>query len=221
MTDGAGFWNRIAARYARTPIKDEAAYEHKLGLTREFLDPCYQVLELGCGTGGTAVRHAPLVRRITAVDISSKMIAIGRERAVDAGVTNVDFQVSALESFDAPAETYDVVLALSLLHLVADRDAAIARVRDLLKPGGVFISNTACLAGVHGWLRFLGPPGRMLSILPLVRIFSERDLRASLEAAGFDIELCWKPDGKSRYVVFLVARRLGEASLGGDAATPA
>lgn len=218
MTNGAGFWNRIAARYARTPIKDEVAYEHKLGLTREVLDPSHQVLELGCGTGGTAVRHAPLVDRITAVDISSKMVAIARERAVDAGVTNVDFQVSALESFDAPAETYDVVLALSLLHLVSDRDAAISRIRDLLKPGGVFISNTACLAGVHGWLRFLGPLGRMLGLLPLVRVFSESDLRASLEAAEFDVELCWKPDGKSRYVVFLIARRRAEANAGATAA---
>lgn len=53
MTRSTRFWDRIAARYARKPVADEAAYQKKLAVTREYLRPDMEVLELGCGTGFT------------------------------------------------------------------------------------------------------------------------------------------------------------------------
>ena len=49
MTHSARFWDRIAARYARKPVADEAAYQKKLAVTREYLRPDMEVLEFGCG----------------------------------------------------------------------------------------------------------------------------------------------------------------------------
>ncbi len=207
MTAHHRFWDRIARRYAKSPIKDEAAYEHKLALTRQYLSPSMKLLELGCGTGGTAVRHAPFVSQILATDVSENMIAIARERSARAGVDNVEFERAAVDEISGRDGQFDMVLALSLLHLVADRDAAIARIHALLKPGGLFVSNTACLAADFGWLRYLGPPGRALGLLPLVRLFTEEELIHSIRAKGFSIEEHWKPDGKSHYVNFVIARR--------------
>lgn len=201
----ARFWEKIANRYARMPVADEAAYREKLRLTRERLSPDMRVLEIGCGTGSTAIEHAPHVAHIDAVDFSPRMIAIAREKAAAAGVANVAFREAALEDLDAAAPPYDAVLALSLLHLVDDRDRAIGRIASLLKPGGLFVSNTACLGDGMGWFRLVAPVGRGLGLLPLVRVFGLADLKASLERAGFVAETVWRP-GK-RPVVFVIARK--------------
>ena len=80
MYKEAKFWDKIAKKYAGQPIGDEEAYQKKLEKTREYLTPETEVFELGCGTGSTALLHAPYVKHIHATDISSAMIAIARER---------------------------------------------------------------------------------------------------------------------------------------------
>ena len=55
MQETMKFWDGIAEKYAKRPISDMAAYEYTLGRTRSYLKPEDQVLELGCGTGSTAL----------------------------------------------------------------------------------------------------------------------------------------------------------------------
>ena len=98
MTHSSRFWDRVAARYARKPVADEAAYQKKLAMTREVLRPDMEVLEFGCGTGSTAIANAPYVKEIQAIDISEKMLEIARTKAEAAGVENVRFQCSGLAS---------------------------------------------------------------------------------------------------------------------------
>lgn len=62
MADLNKFWDRMANKYARQPIADEAAYQHKLDVTRQHFTPQSKVLEFGCGTGSTALLHAPHVK---------------------------------------------------------------------------------------------------------------------------------------------------------------
>jgi len=70
MVQTAAFWDKIANKYAARPIADEDAYEVKLKKTQEFFNQEMEVLEFGCGTGGTALTHAPYVKSYTAIDIS-------------------------------------------------------------------------------------------------------------------------------------------------------
>ncbi len=207
MNRSARFWDRMARRYSKTPIKDEASYERKLAQTREHLRAEHQLLELGCGTGGTALRHAPSVDKITAVDYSNEMLDIARERAAAAGVENIEFLCASLESLTAEAGSFDVVLALSLLHLVDDRDDALARIFAWLKPGGVFVSSTACLAEHHGFLRYIKPVAQRIGLFPSLEIFSVEALRGSIETAGFVIEDLWLQGHNRPHVAFCVARR--------------
>ncbi|MEL7028111.1 MAG: class I SAM-dependent methyltransferase, partial [Pseudomonadota bacterium] len=184
MAPASRFWDKIAEKYARQPVADEAAYQKKLEVTREYFNPEMEVVELGCGTGSTAIAHAPYVRRIRAYDISPKMIDIAKGKAQDAAIDNVEFEVAGLEELTLPDGSADAVLALSLLHLVEDRDAAIARVRRVLKPGGVFITNTACIGDTMPYFRLIGPIGRALGIMPLVKVFTQKDLVRSFEDGG-------------------------------------
>ncbi|MEM6403851.1 MAG: SAM-dependent methyltransferase, partial [Cyanobacteria bacterium P01_D01_bin.116] len=58
MSNSAKFWDNIAEKYSKDPIADEAAYQKKLQVTQEYFKPDMEVLEFGCGTGGTAIIHA-------------------------------------------------------------------------------------------------------------------------------------------------------------------
>ncbi len=201
------FWDRIADKYARSPVKDEDAYQTKLRVTREYFTPDTQVLEFGCGTGSTAITHAPHVAHIRAIDFSARMLEIARDRAADKGVDNVTFEQGDIVTLEAPDASYDVILALSVLHLLKDRRAAIAKVHRMLKPGGVFVSSTACLGDSMKIFKYIAPPGRALGLLPILDVMTADELVESLTDAGFAIDHYWQP-GKNK-AVFIVAKKGG------------
>lgn len=205
MASQAAFWDRMAARYARQPIADEAAYQEKLRITRGYLTPDTEVLEIGCGTGGTAILHAPFVRQVRALDISSRMLEIARAKASAAGVGNVVFELADILNLSEPPASQDVVLGLSILHLLADPDAMIARVYAMLRPGGVFITSTACVGDTMKALKLIAPLGRALGLLPQLSVMTSPELTAKFTAAGFTIERQWLP--KRGAALFLVARK--------------
>lgn len=154
-----------------------------------------------CGTGPTAISHAPYVKHIHAIDISANMIDIARTKAAAADISNVVLETNTLDEFGAAPESFDVVLGLSVLHLLADRNAAIAKVFTLLKPGGVFISSTACIADTMAWIKYLAPIGRPLGMM--LKIFSADELRSSLKNAGFEIVHQWQKEDSA--ALFLIA----------------
>lgn len=199
------FWDRIANKYARSPISNEAAYQRKLESTRQHLTPETRLLEIGCGTGTTAVNHAPYVARITAVDISANMLDIARQRAGDGGVENITFRQAAAEDFRADNESQDIVMAMSLLHLLPDRHALIASAWQWLRPGGIFISSTACIG--DGWplVRRVLPLATALRLAPYVAVFGRETLLEDIRRAGFEIENEWQPSRKE--AVYIEARK--------------
>lgn len=206
MTDAAHFWDRIADKYAARPVADEAAYERKLAMTRKHLRPDMDVLEIGCGTGSTAILHAPHVRHVRATDLSPRMVAIAEGKVADAGLSNVTCEVGTLESLSAPEDAADMILTLSLLHLLDDLDAALARIHALLRPGGMFVSSTACIAERMSWFKFIAPIGRKLGLIPPVHIFRAEHLRKAMRKAGFEIIEDWLPD--RGMTLFIVARKI-------------
>jgi ubiquinone/menaquinone biosynthesis C-methylase UbiE len=207
VNHSAKFWDRIAARYSKQPVADEATYQRKLALTREYLRPDMLVLEFGCGTGSTALSHAPYVKHIHAIDLSPKMIAIARDKAASAKVDNLTFSQASLEELAVPAQSLDAVLGLNILHLLDDWDEAIGRVQQMLKPGGVFVSSTMCLGDSLKLkaMKCFVSMGAWLGLLPSLSAFSQQELLDSLTRAGFLIERHWQP-GRDR-AVFIVAKK--------------
>ena len=189
-TNSAEFWDRIAPDYSKQPISDTQTYERKLALTRSLMRRDMRVLEFGCGTGSTALKHAPYVAHIDATDLSAGMIEIGRQKAEQANVQNIRFIQSGIEAFESES-AYDMVLALNLLHLVRDRTAALDKIFGLLKPGGLFVSSTVCLADKMWFLRPVIPVMQWLGKAPYVSFASASDVQSELEAAGFRTEEHW------------------------------
>ncbi len=203
--NSAIFWDRIANRYAKKPVPDEAAYQRKLAISRQFFAADSRLLEFGCGTGTTALNHASQVEHIHAIDISRQMIEIARDKASAAGIYNVSFEQNSIEALAEPSAGYDAVLALSILHLLDHEESAIKKVRRLLKPGGVFISSTVCLGDNLKFFQWVAPLGRRLGLMPTLKIFTQQELIDRVTQNGFDIEQQWAPESSN--VLFLVARR--------------
>ena len=212
MQDAAKFWDKTAPSYAKSPIRDMDAYTYTLNRTRSYLKSSDRVLELGCGTGSTALLLAENVDHITASDLSEKMIQVGRDKASEQGITNVSFVRSDVLGNAIDDGPYDVVMAFNLIHLLEDPRAAIARVSQLLEPGGLFISKTVCTPGAGLPFRFrllltLLPVMQWLGKAPYVNFMDIEELEALIKAHGFEIMEAgnYPAAPPSRY---LVAKRL-------------
>lgn len=207
MATSAFFWNRMAKGYAKSPIADLAAYQHKLEITRSHLTPQSEVMEFGCGTGTTAVAHAPFVRWIVGYDVSEKMLDIARSRAAEAGARNATFERADIIDLALPDASFDVVMGHSILHLLRPkaRKAVLTKAHRLLKPGGVFVSSTVCLGDMAAGLKALAAVMQSLPLLPPVQALTRDRLVSEMTSAGFAIEHEWIPGPNA--ALFLVARK--------------
>ena len=181
MTTTASFWDRVAEKYAARPVKDQAAYEQTLTRVRAHLQPTDRVLEIGCGTGSTALTLADEVAEMHATDISAKMIEIARAKPQQAPVT---FRQGLIEDETGP---YDVVMAFNLLHLLEDPLEAVRMAHALLPPGGRFITKTVCLGDKGVWLRLMIGAMRAVGYAPYVAYLKAVELEEIIRDPGFDI----------------------------------
>ncbi len=187
MTTARTFWDKAADKYAASPVKNMPAYEHTLDRVRAHLKPTDKVLEIGCGTGTTALKLADAAGHITGTDISGRMIEIAQGKANDQGVANVDFRQATPGDGSLGAETYDAVTAFNILHLLPNLPAVLAEIHDRVEPGGLFISKSVCLQGI--W-RAMWLPVAVMQVFgkaPYVRFMTPGTLEKMLREAGFDI----------------------------------
>lgn len=193
ITEGssARFWDSKAQGYAKSAISDMSAYEQTLTRVRAHLKPEDRVLEIGCGTGSTALALAPSLGHITASDLSEQMIRIGEQKARDQDCGNIDFLTAESMNPSLEPGQYDVVLAFNLLHLVDNPAATVARARELLKPGGLFISKTFCLPEKFSLkvqlIRLALPIMQLIRQAPAVRFMRVPELDQLVRDAGFSI----------------------------------
>ena len=190
MIHEAKFWDNAAAKYAADPIKNMEAYTYTLERTRSYLRASDTVLEIGCGTGSTAMLLAESVGTYHGTDISEEMIKIARGKVAESSLANLSFEAHpALEGVYAH-EGLDAVMAFNLLHLLRDIPATLAAARAALRPGGLFITKTPCLADSNWKLKLvlmLIPLAQKLGKAPYVQSFTVAAFDRMIEAAGFEI----------------------------------
>ncbi|MGB7318503.1 MAG: class I SAM-dependent methyltransferase [Planktotalea sp.] len=190
MINEATFWDKVSEKYARDPIKDMDAYTYTRERTRSYLKHEDTVLEIGCGTGSTALELADAVGAYHGTDISPNMIKIARRKVAASSIANLSFEAHpALEGIHAH-EGLDAVLAFNLLHLLRDIPATLKAAHAALRPGGLLITKTACLksASFKYQLMFkVIPLAQMLGKAPFVQFFTEQAYDSMIEAAGFEI----------------------------------
>lgn len=98
-------------------------------------------LDAGCGGGDVTFELARLVGprgRAVGIDIDEIKLELAREEATALKLDNVAFERCEIHACDVEPE-FDIVYARFLLTHLADPGAAIARMQDWLKPGGILI----------------------------------------------------------------------------------
>lgn len=208
-----GVWDRMARVYAEEvdqrfiPVVDQV-------LLRGNLQPGQRLLDLGTGTGAVALRAAPLVGRVLAVDISPEMLSIAGQRAKSAGLSNVELREGRAEAIPAEDGSIDVLLAgLSMMYVI-DRPAAAKEIARVLKKGGRFVAAVWAGPDLCDIVRFqqtagsFAPPppvpgvgpGALANSRPFVESLTEAKLEARVETEplGFTFDSSNRPGTCSR-----------------------
>jgi len=188
MRDARIFWNERAKVYdGQVSGVYAEAYEKTAARTLKYLKPEDRVLEFACGTGIVTLSVADHVYHVQAIDISEEMACRAAEKVRQRGMTNVD--VMQMDIFDPSLEpgSFDAVLAFNVLCYLDDFDRVVGRIRELLRPGGMFLSATDCLgqgitaAGVKKLVK--SRTGRM----PYVAFFNMKGLEKRVTDCGFSV----------------------------------
>jgi ubiquinone/menaquinone biosynthesis C-methylase UbiE len=127
-------WERWRARLetAMAPVRQwmAGALSARTGST---------VLELAAAAGDTGFDVARTLGhdgRLISTDFSPAMLDIGRRRAAELGIENVEFRVMDAENLELDTDSVDAVLCRFGYMLMADSAAALAETRRVLRPGG-------------------------------------------------------------------------------------
>jgi len=202
----AEFWSKMAPRYARAKIGDMAGYERSLRRVESFLQGA-RVLELGCGTGLTAMALAPHAHSYHATDIAPGMMAIAQGRVAAQAVPGLSFQVAQAQDF-GPGQ-FDVVFAQNYLHLLQDLPGTLAHIHALLPQGGLLISKTPCIGQAPIYIRWLVPILQAVGKAPFLTMVTAADLEQALADAGFICEPTeWHASRGRDLRAFIVARKV-------------
>jgi ubiquinone/menaquinone biosynthesis C-methylase UbiE len=111
-----------------------------------YLKPGMRVLDCGCGSGAIALGLAQVVDpgSVIGVDVAEVEIQRCRQKAQEAGITNVRFETGNLYALPFPDRSFDAAFAHNVLEHVAEPDRALHEMARVLKPAGsVGLRDTA------------------------------------------------------------------------------
>ena len=144
------------------------------------------VLDLGSGGGIDVILSAKRVGSsgmAYGLDMTDEMLALARENARVAGVTNVHFLKGVIEQIPLPADSVDVVISNCVINLSVDKPAVLTEIARVLKPGGrIGVSDIVA----EDRLTEADRAQRGSYVGCIAGALSKSEYVAGLEAAGFE-----------------------------------
>jgi ubiquinone/menaquinone biosynthesis C-methylase UbiE len=200
MSKSVKFWDRMANRANRQDASVGGSEIKTVEITKKYLKSSDSVLDYACGTGSMTIDIARHVETMDAMDISPRMLEVVKERAQHNNIENIQFTQGTLSDAPYDDESFDAVLAFNILHLLEDPQLAVHKVNRLLKPGGFFISATACL----GESRLMGVFLSLMSktgLVPYVKRVNQTTLEVIMTDGGFQIIEMERPEPMNTLIV--------------------
>lgn len=199
MNKSEKFWDRSANSYDKEEMKDKEIRINILEKVKKHLKKTDDVLDFGCATGILANEIAADVHTVYGIDISPQMIQVAQDKAHEQQILNVTYNRSTI--FEKKG-TFDVILGIYMLHLLEDIPAALQKIHELLKPGGLFISVTPCLGKKSFTGMALLLAGK-IGLIPGLQLFSLADLEGRIMEAGFQVLTSerFKEKGQQYFIV--------------------
>lgn len=114
---------------------DHNAHYHEY-LLAQIPARCRHILEIGCGTGGFSRLLAGRAEKVLAIDLSPQMIRLAGERSKL--YPNIDFVAADVLTHHLADEQFDCIATLTTIHHLPV-ETILRKIREALKPGGVFV----------------------------------------------------------------------------------
>ena len=156
------------------------------------------VLELAAGPGDVGYAAAGRLRegRLISSDFSPAMVDVGRRRAAELGLGNVEHRVLDAEQNELQDDSVDGVLCRFGFMLMPDPATALAETRRVLRPGGHVALAVWSAPERNPWVSIGGRILAELGLAPppqpgepgMFVLADDERLRGLLEGAGFTVE---------------------------------
>jgi len=179
MDNSEKFWDRFAGQKEEIPVDT-------VKKIRTYLEKNQKVLDYGCATGTIGNEIAADVGEVLGIDISSKMILSAQNNSDSRNIKNARFIQSTIYNESLKSESFDVILAFNILHLIDDAPVVVQRLYELLKPGGIIISSTACLNEKTFLTKFLSLLSK-IRLIPSLNVFTSTEFSDFFTNSGFHI----------------------------------
>jgi ubiquinone/menaquinone biosynthesis C-methylase UbiE len=212
MNKAQKFWDKQAKRFDDSQKQFEPASRELIARTKEYLNANDNVLDFGCATGTKTLELAGAIKHIHGLDISAEMISGATKKKNKVNVKNVSFSQGTIFNDDLEKASFEKIIAYAIIHLLDDSEEVIQRIHELLKPGGLFISTTACFKDKMDFktrleftkFRFM----KRLGIFPLhLNMFKTSDVEQLINRQNFNIVKDQKLFFNGMTISFIVAEK--------------
>ena len=136
------FWDKIANFYDITQAINSKVYRKMLSITEALIPEGAKVLDTAAGTGQLSFAAAKKAEEVVCTDISEKMLENAQKKAESQGIANIRFEARNIFHLIDKDETYDVVMAGNVLHLLENPQGALQELYRVAKKGGLLILPT-------------------------------------------------------------------------------
>lgn len=106
----------------------------------------WRALDVGTGTGHTALALAPHVKSVVAADLTPEMLDEGRKLAAAKKLANVTFQIADAHALPFPDGSFELVTCRRAAHHFSKIDTALAEMKRVLVPGGRLVIDDRSVA---------------------------------------------------------------------------
>lgn len=125
-----------------------------------------RLLDVGCGGGILSESMAKKGANVTGIDLSEAALEVATLHAMEAGLTNINYECSSVEDYAAKHDgTFDIVTCMEMLEHVPEPENIVQSCQRLLKPGGAAFFSTLNRNN-KSWLMAIVGAEYILNLLP-------------------------------------------------------